>query len=511
MLKRRYVEFAWWVPAGRSRGGALVADSPLALHLMIRNHAPARLFVARMRLFCSSAIELQEPPGSTQIPPRKEIELVVEATPRAAGYWFFHGMSLSLRDRFGMFAMHVYYPNLMGIKVFPPLGVGRAPIPFRPRTGAFHERAGQRTVRQPGLGSDLREIREHTPGDPFKRIAWKATARLRKLMVRELESEILVTHWLLLDISSTMRAGGPGQSKLDYGLSLCAGFARMALEAGDRTGLITFDHRIYSHVRPSDGSTQLYRIIDRLMELHNIVDEDLTDLTDPELVAAVADYLRYQEGVNVRHTGRPPPAGDPAWDQLLMGPRGELYSASLVDRSTEKVLHRRTEQGGTRWQAGVAASTPRASRLRQLCREVGLEIPYRQHSFVEGKERGMAEALRRAGALRHSQFIVLLTDLEEIEEMESVMTALRLARSRHHSISVVAPFGPDFLPPPITPHDRRVRNIVSLRGRRRRDAVRKTIERMGIPVLSASPHQTLHLLLRRLSRVRASRTGVGAP
>jgi hypothetical protein len=119
----------------------------------------------------------------------------------------------------------------MDIKVFPRLGVGRSPIPFRPRTGALHERAGQRTVRQVGLGSDLREIREHIPGDPFKRIAWKATARMRKLMVREFESEIVVTHWLLLDVSSTMRAGGPGRSKLDYGLSLCAGFSLLTLFA----------------------------------------------------------------------------------------------------------------------------------------------------------------------------------------------------------------------------------------------------------------------------------------
>jgi len=43
----------------------------------------------------------------------------------------------------------------------------------------------------------------------------------------------------------------------------------------------------------------------------------------------------------------------------------------------------------------------------------------------------MAEAIHRAGASRHSQLIVLVTDLEETAEPRPVLDALRLARMRH--------------------------------------------------------------------------------
>jgi uncharacterized protein (DUF58 family) len=413
-------------------------------------------------------------------------------------------MSLQLTDRFGLFALHLYYPNLMGIKVFPRFGAPRATIPFRPSTGAFHERAGLRTVRQPGLGSDLREIRDHISGDPFKRIAWKATARRNRLMVREFESEILVTHWILLDISSTMRSGPPGRAKLDHAISLCASFVRLALDAGDRAGLITFDHRIFSQIRPSDGKPQLYRIIESLMELFRIVDEDLTDLTEAELFASVAEYLTYQEGINLARPGRPPSPRDPAWARLVRGPQGQLYDADLADLTVTRLLQKRSQRPDP-----LAAGSDRTVRLRQFCRLSGLEIPYRQHSFLRGKEHGMAEAIHQAGTSRHSQFILLVTDLEEISEAKRIIDALRLARKRHHSLTVVTPLALAKDPSEIDSHEQRVQHIFDLRAERQRRSVRRHIEKLGIPVLTATAQDALPVLLRRLSRLRTQLTGTG--
>src|SRR5207245_762676 len=80
--------------------------------------------------------------------------------------------------------------------------------------------------------------------DPFKQIAWKATARTGKLMVRDLDRETMVTHWLLVDVGGTMRDGRPGQARLDLAVDVAAAYARGALEAGDRVALVTFDGRI---------------------------------------------------------------------------------------------------------------------------------------------------------------------------------------------------------------------------------------------------------------------------
>ncbi len=508
MLRRRNLELAWWIPAGELAGGALVADRQVNLHVLLRNRTPFKLTVPRLNIMVSSAIDLQEDRLRTQLPAREEVHLRVKATPRCSGHWFFQGALVNVTDRFGVFAMQLYYPNLLGIKVFPYLGAGREMIPFRPRTGASHERVGLRLVRQRGLGSDLREIRDHTPGDPFKRIAWKASARTGKLMVREFESEILVTHWMLLDMSSTMRSTTLGRSKLDHGLTLCSAFARVALEAGDRVGLVTFDHRLHSQVKPADGRTQLYQIVERLMELHNIVDEDLTDLTDAELNLAVAEYLAYQEGADVSVRGKPPPANDPRWRDFVEGPDGELFDGRTLSREVSKALDRRRTSSPASWWNQIVSSSPRTAQLRLFCRLSGLEIPYRRHSPLVSKERGMAEAIRLAGASRSSQFVLLVSDLEEVGETSVVMDALRLARKRGHTIVVVAPFAPAFLAPPDGDRARQLQKIYALRAERQRRNVQRLIERTGISVLSATPRDVLPLVLRKLSRMRSARSGI---
>ena len=102
----------------------------------------------------------------------------------------------------------------------------------RTATGVSEQRVGVHSLRQRGLGGDLRELREYVPGDPFKLIAWKATARSPngRPLVKELERETLRVHYLILDIGVTMREGMPGQWKLDHALQLCQSYSRSVLE-----------------------------------------------------------------------------------------------------------------------------------------------------------------------------------------------------------------------------------------------------------------------------------------
>ena len=242
------------------------------------------------------------------------------------------------------------------------------------------------------------------------------------------------------------------------------------------------------------------------MELHNIVDEDLTDLTDAELYAAVAEYLAHQEGVDVSIPGRAP-SGATRLGPHRAGPAGEMYNADAIVERVTSLLKKRRPQGASWWWNRVYSSNNRGAQLRLFCRLSGLELPYRLTSAVLGKEAGMSEAIRRAGASRQSRFIVLISDLEEMEEISTVLRAIQLARHHHHSLVVVAPFAPDFLDSPTSEYNRQVTDIFTMRATRQRAQIRQAIEAMGVPVLSASPQDVLHLLLRRLSTLRTARRG----
>src|SRR5262249_40476243 len=153
-------------------------------------------------------------------------------TAAQVGTWFLHGAAVEINDPLGLYTVDAYFPSPLALQVFPRPTLRGAPEILRPRptAGPPHERLGLPATRLRGLGGDLRELRDHAPGDPFKQIAWKATARTGKLMVRDLDRETMVTHFILVDVGPSMRLGRAGATRLDFAIELAAGYARAALE-----------------------------------------------------------------------------------------------------------------------------------------------------------------------------------------------------------------------------------------------------------------------------------------
>jgi uncharacterized protein (DUF58 family) len=504
MFRRRRLEFAWWIPASEIPSGTLTVGQAVQMQLLFRNHSPLSIAAAELTPLCSSALKIADSDSlRVRIPRTREVRFELSLVPRAAGHWFLQGLALRLVDRFGIFVMHAYFPNLLGVKVFPPAALG-APLPLRPQTGTAHERAGPRLLRRRGLGSDLRELREHVPGDPFKRIAWKATARTGKLMVREYESEILVNHQLLLDISPSMRDGAPvGSQKLDTGLTLCAALARAAIDGGDRVGFAAFDTRLVEQLKPGDGPPQLYRLLERLLELHSVVDEDLTDMTDGELCSAVADYLAYQEGLDVR-LPTPPERGSKRWDDIVVGSSGELIDLRVMIREVERSLAKQRKRPALHW-SSIRASKRSLARLRRFCRLRGIELPYRRSSVIADKGDGMAEALTMATAARTSRFIVLISDLLDIEQPQAVLETLALAKRKRHSLLVLVP-GLQLDESGLSDHERRIEQIIALRRRSEQQLLRRSIRVLGVPVIDVASAREVYAVARSLRRGSGLRT-----
>ena len=520
LLRRRKVEMAWWVPPGDQPGGALTVDFPFSLHVALRNYGLRKLRILDVKLFASSAMELPEGPTSTDVPRGFEVELVLPLRARAAGYWALHGAVVALGDLLGLFELRAYFPNPVGVKVFPKLSSPRAGrLEARPTAGALHERVGVHPIRRRGRAGELREIREHAHGDPFKFIAWKATARKRQLMVRELENEIVVTYQLLVDIAGSMRGGSHGRTKLDYAVETASAIARASLEGGDRVGLVTFDTRVYGHLKPDEGRPHHLKVIDRLLETRNVVDEDLTDMTDGELIASVSRYLAHQEAIDVRlkHT---PPIGDPAWSRIGTGPQGELYDMAALGRVVATLLKadsaaaeaRRAKAPAWWWQRvhiGEGAD-PEMARLRLFCRLRGIELPYRQSAGQGQRAAGLAEAISRATSGDRAQVLILVSDLGGVaDDPQVALKAIGLARRRHHSVIAVAPFGPAFAPKPSSDPAQRVADILSLDERRRLEQARRDLVRHGVPVVIAGPEDSVAAIARRIQKTRARLRGHG--
>jgi uncharacterized protein (DUF58 family) len=511
LLRRKKIELSWWVPPGDQPGGALSVDRPFALHVAFRNHGGRRLRILRARVLGTSALELPSHLEAV-VPPGRQVEMVAEVRARAAGYQVLHGAILIFGDVLGLFDVRAYFPNPVALKVFPTQADLRSQA-LRPKGGALHEQVGLHHVRRRGLAGELREIREHAHGDSFKYIAWKATARQRKLMVRDLETEIVVTHQIVLDIAGSMRGGSPGRTKLDYAIGTAAALARAAVDSGDRVGLITFDSRVYSELRPDSGHHHYLKLIDRLIETHNVVDEDLTELTNSELVATVARYLAHQEAIDVR-LRHAPPLDDPRWEHIQAGPGGELYDIGSLGKVVSTLLQamgqiRAHKASAPAWwwsRVNVSSmSDPQMARIRLFCRLRGIELPYRALPEAGGRSLGLAQATGRVAAQGRADVIVLISDLRGLlERPDLTVQALSRARRGGQRVLAIAPFGPAFAPAPRSLVAHTVATALTRDERESFTEGRRLLVRHGIPVIEATPGDTPAVLLRKIARARSS-------
>src|SRR5688572_18515367 len=230
LLRRKKIELSWWVPPGDQPGGALSVDRAFQLHLAFRNHGSRKLRILSTNILSATGLAIDEKPSAT-VKRGMQVEVTTTVKPLAAGYHVLHGAALSFGDALGLFDIEAYFPNPIAVKVFPRMIAVRGQ-PVRAIGGVLHEQAGQHRVRRRGLSGELRELREHSHGDPFKFIAWKATARRGQLMVRDLENEIVTTHVVLVDVGTGMRTGTLGKSPLDWACDSAAALAKAAVANG---------------------------------------------------------------------------------------------------------------------------------------------------------------------------------------------------------------------------------------------------------------------------------------
>lgn len=498
LLRRKKIELSWWVPPGDQPGGALGADRPFQLHLAFRNHGSRKLRILSTNILAGSGLQLDDKPSAT-VKRGQQVEVTTTVKPLAAGYQVLHGAALTFGDALGLFDIEAFFPNPIAVKVFPKTVALRGQ-PVRAVGGALHEQVGLHHVRRRGLSGELREIREHSHGDPFKFIAWKATARRGQLMVRDLENEIVTTHMVLLDVGSGMRTGQLGRTPLDWASDSAAALAKASVANSDRVGLVAFDTRPIAELPPDTGHHHYLQLVDRLLDTRSIVDEDLTDVTAGELVALVARYLAHQEAIDVRIKVAPP-LDDGRWTTIQAGPDGQLYDVAATGRLCRRLIDLmlgadKKDKASRAKLAPVVEPDAQLAPLRQFCRLRGIELPYR-NSWEHGRRAaGLARAVERAVSHGRPDVVVLVSDLAGFAEDEArSIRAIARLRKVAGSVITLVPAPSTFLPAATTPHGQRVREMMVRDQRAAMEPGRKLLVRHGITVVEGSPTDSLDRLI----------------
>ena len=128
---------------------------------------------------------------------------------------------------------------------------------------------GAKPQHQKGSGTEFEALRDYAPGLDLRTIDWKHSARHRKLLCKEFETErnhhvmlALDTGRLMAEPSVPLANGDPaaGLAKLDDLCTMLLLLAYTSLKIGDRVGFFAFAARPSHYLAPSGGMAVMARM-----------------------------------------------------------------------------------------------------------------------------------------------------------------------------------------------------------------------------------------------------------
>ena len=120
---------------------------------------------------------------------------------------------------------------------------------------------------------EFKELRPYQPGDPFKRINWKASARRASSnnipLINELEPETKRAVWIFLDIADYMDVGVPLSNPLESTVEASGTLAQYYLSRGSTLGAYAYNSSggVGELLTPETGMRQFSRLMGMLAGL----------------------------------------------------------------------------------------------------------------------------------------------------------------------------------------------------------------------------------------------------
>src|SRR3954468_15955990 len=158
-------------------------------------------------------------------------------------------------------------------------------------------RPGRRRSPLAGSSMEFADYRRYAPGDDFRRIDWRAYARLERLFLRVFEAEENLTVTILIDCSNSMYEGTPAKS--DLAIQLAAALAYVALKCEDNVTVGALTDRLTAHRRAGSGKSAIWNVGEFLTRLPRSGKTDLNKalydlgrvLNSPGLTIIISDFL----------------------------------------------------------------------------------------------------------------------------------------------------------------------------------------------------------------------------
>jgi len=200
---------------------------------------------------------------ASRIEPGSSITFSYILQARMRGRYYLGPTEVILRDRLGL---HYYkrtlkartevlvYPTWKDVRRMEALGKQR-------QLGRMF---GAHRTKVVGMGTDFAGFRQYMPGDPFRLIDWKTSAKRGKLVVKQFEMEKNIQIVCMVDSSGSMGNGYPENTKLEYAIRAAVLLTYMGMERKDLVGTCVFSDRVHAFVPPAMSPNHMYDVLEAL-------------------------------------------------------------------------------------------------------------------------------------------------------------------------------------------------------------------------------------------------------
>jgi uncharacterized protein (DUF58 family) len=237
--------------------GEVVATRPAWLKVKLENELAAG--TAQGLFFLHES--LPGPLWVDPLRPHEKREVVVEGVFPRRGVYRAADAGLLSRFPIGLFRKYRKAALSREIVVYPlPLAV---PAPEIPPEDA---RGGRPHPRSRGGGSDIRTLRDFSPGDDPRDLHWKQSARMRRPIVREREAERDRVLFLAVENALPSPLDTAALERFERAIARCAGQALLLLSRGSEVGFHARGVKVAAH----GGKSQRLRILEALARLEPV-------------------------------------------------------------------------------------------------------------------------------------------------------------------------------------------------------------------------------------------------
>jgi len=123
---------------------------------------------------------------------------------------------------------------------------------------------GIKKIRRLGNSMEFEQIKTYVPGDDYRNINWKASARQGSLMTNSYTDEKSQQVYCIVDKSRAMKMPFEGLSLLDYAINASLVLSNVALLKQDKAGLITVAEKIGSTIPADRKPAHINKILEVL-------------------------------------------------------------------------------------------------------------------------------------------------------------------------------------------------------------------------------------------------------